>query len=284
MADFLQEFFIQPLLQRSGFNPVNTLVYAAIAIAIMFGLIYPYLNRRGVKFDFNFFIALLPYIVLGSAIRVLEEPYSNAHVLARSVNPIEPGFWVITPGIYVTIAVFAVLSLLFSLWISRKSPKNDFSYLKPFQIIGAVPAAILVIFCLSRITQPLHFVLILCLAFVSFGAVFLVLKALKSKLLSSNLNKAVLFGQCLDASSTFAALQFFSGFMEQHFLPRAVMGSLGPISFYFLKIPLVLLVLYFVDRYVEDKNLGGFIKFFVAVLGFATGTRDLFSVGLTLLS
>lgn len=281
MPDIIQEFFVQPLLQRSGFNPVNTIVYAAIAIAIMFGLIYPYLNRRGVKFDFKFFLSLLPYIILGSAIRVLEEPYSNAHVLARSVNPLEPGFWTITPGIYVTIAVFAILSLLFSLWLSRK---KSFSYLKPFQIIGAVPAAGLVIFSLSRMTHPLQFLLIFCLALISFGIVFAIFRASKSELLSSSLNKAVLFGQCLDASSTFTALQFFSGFMEQHFLPRAVMGSFGPISFYFLKIPLVLLVLYFVDRHVEDKNLGGFIKLFVAVLGFATGTRDMFSVGLTLLA
>ena len=281
MADILNEFFIQPLLQRAGFNPINTIVYAVIAIAVMFGLVYPYLNRRGVKFDYKFFLALLPYIILGSAVRVLEEPYSNANILTRSVNPLELGFWTVTPGIYITIAVFAIASLFFSLWLAKKSNSN---YRKAFALIGAVPAAILVLFLLSRITHPLQFILILGFAAIAFSAVFLAFRAFRSKLLSDNLNKLALFGQCLDASATFTALQFFSGFMEQHFLPRGIMDAFGPVSFYFIKIPLVLLVLYFVDKYVEDKNLGGFIKLFVATLGFATGTRDLFSVGLTLLS
>ena len=46
-----------------------------------------------------------------------------------------------------------------------------------------------------------------------------------------------------------------------------------------VKVALVLVIIYYVDMEIENKNLANFIKIVVAVLGFATGLRDVFTLG-----
>ena len=83
-TDIVQRCFVEPALSPGvqGYNPVNTLVYGGILLLLSFFVIFPLLDRRGIKFDFKFILALLPYILFGSAFRVIHD----MGIFSRSFN------------------------------------------------------------------------------------------------------------------------------------------------------------------------------------------------------
>ncbi|MEM2900439.1 MAG: DUF63 family protein [Thermoplasmata archaeon] len=97
---------------------------------------------------------------------------------------------------------------------------------------------------------------------------------------SSGINLLILFGQFLDASATYRALDFHS-YGEKHVLPNFLIQVAGTAAVMFpLKLIVVGLVLYLIDvemkeDFKEYKTLIGLVKFAVLVLGFAPGVRDM---------
>ena len=84
-----------------GYNPVNTLTYGLIlAFAVYY--IHNFLRREGIKVDGIFALAILPYILLGSTLRVLED-----------ANFFSPPFiyLMISPLIYILIGMFTLLMI-----------------------------------------------------------------------------------------------------------------------------------------------------------------------------
>lgn len=108
MIDFLSKFFIDPIYQHSGYNIVNTVVYG---ILLGFGIIFSekVVKRVGLKADRQFLIALLPFILFAAFLRSLVD----ANVLPTS-------FFLITPGIFLTVFFVTAISLVFGLFIQRR--------------------------------------------------------------------------------------------------------------------------------------------------------------------
>ncbi len=281
MADLINDFFIQPIASHAGYNLVNTLVYAAVLLIIAFFVVFPFFSRKGIKFDFNFFKSVLPYIVFGSTIRIFEENYSAVYLelFERSTNPFSFGFYTVSPGIYIMIGLITILSLIVSLYLSKLLKKDA---LNIFMWIGIVLSAPIVLYHLIHLTHAMEFFFVLVsTALITFLARF-VSQKMNSGILSSNLNTAVLFGQTLDGVATFTALSFFS-YSEQHVLSNFIIQQFSPASFVLVKVVLALAVLWYVDKEVEDEKLKNFIKLFVIIIGFAPGIRDVFSLGLNLI-
>ena len=65
------------------------------------------------------------------------------------------------------------------------------------------------------------------------------------------------------------------GYTEQHFLSRALMPFLGPQVMFLLKFVVIVPVLYFINKYVEDKEFRNFLLLVVMVLGLAPASRNL---------
>jgi uncharacterized membrane protein len=87
-------------------------------------------------------------------------------------------------------------------------------------------------------------------------------------------NKIVTGLHVFDGTVTFVSLNYF-GYYEQHVLPRYLINLFGtPLSFVFLKFLVIVPVLFFIDKYSEDKDFNNFIKLVIGILGAATGTRD----------
>ena len=91
------------------------------------------------------------------------------------------------------------------------------------------------------------------------------------------MNILILAGQTLDGTATYVATQMFRC-GEQHPLSEAILG-IHPALFVAVKILIALMIIYAVDKEIEDENLRGFIKVAVAILGFAPGLRDMITVG-----
>jgi uncharacterized membrane protein len=94
------------------------------------------------------------------------------------------------------------------------------------------------------------------------------------------MNTSILSAHFFDATATFFAIAVFTtmgghGYTEQHFLSRSMMPFLGPQVMFLLKFAVVVPVLYFIDKYTEDRELTGFLKLVVLVLGVAPAARNL---------
>lgn len=270
VQDFLFEYFCKPVVERGGYNIVNTVVYVIILLLISFFVVYPLLHRRGIKFNLKFMLALMPYVVFGSTFRVLED----LQILPRSCNPLELGFYTYTPGIYFVTFAVTIAMLALSMKISKKW-NGDFYRL--FGCIGIIIMVPVVAFLLLNLKAWEGFALTLFLVLLIAGIVWIAMKKIRKEFFADKLNLLVVASQALDGSATVVATNFYRC-SEQHVLSNVVL-DLHPAAFIVLKVLLALLIVYYVDKEIKNENLRGFIKVFLIILGFATGTRDLFSLG-----
>ncbi len=279
VLDLINEFFVEPIATHAGYNLVNTLVYAAILLGIAFFIVFPFFKKKGITFDFDFFKAVFPFIILGSTVRIFEENYSAVYLdlFERSIDPLTFGFYMVSPGIYILIGLLTILSLVISFPLANALKKKA---LDVFMAIGIILAAPVVLYHLFHLTNVFEFFFVFLLTgIIVFGLKFLTEK-FNYKILSDNLNLAVLFGQTLDGVATFTALSFFS-YSEQHVFSDFIIQNFSPAAFILVKVLLALVVLWYVDKEVEDPALKNFIKLFVIIIGFAPGIRGAFSLGLT---
>ena len=259
MYEFLYKYFIEPILTFSGYNIVNTITYATILIFAIF-LVYGILNKLKIKIDGKFGLSLLPWILLGSFLRVLED-YNHI------------SYFLISPLIYITIFSITFLFLLFSLFLERKTkiPYNSYFFSFGFILAGISFTQIKIINFVG-ISQIIFLDLLFLILTLILGNI--------TKTTKNLFNKLTIFSQIYDSTSTYVSVQFYS-FREQHVLPNLIIPLLGGnwIFFIFIKFIIILIFVYFVNFYVKDKNFGNWLKLVVIILGVAQGTRDMISLG-----
>ena len=274
-TDIVQRCFVEPALSPGvqGYNPVNTLVYGGILLLLSFFVIFPLLDRRGIKFDFKFILALLPYILFGSAFRVIQD----MGIFSRSFNPLEFGYYTYTPGIWFLTAFIAFAGIAFA-WLADKKFKTGFH--KPFAAFGLLFSLPVLAFDVLNFKPASAGGVFLALAMVGFAvlaAKLLLEKLLKNRLLENRFNLLVVAGQALDGSATFVATQVFSC-GEQHPLSSAILG-VYPVAFVIVKVVLAIVILHYIETEIQNENLRGFAKLLLLVLGMAPGLRDMITVG-----
>lgn len=262
ISEFIQKYYIDPIKYGTGYNIYNTFTYAIIFIIASF-CIYKLLKYLEIKIDNKFIFGILPYVVLGSLLRSLED----AKILS--------GFLYKTPLIYFLIFIFALTALVFSILFEKL---EKIGYHNIWFVIGLV----IDIFCLIfiRFSNAFAFFAIISIT-VLWVILFFVLKKITIKKYKninrflSKENLLLLNIHMFDASTTFTALQFFSYF-EQHVLPSFLINILGPWIMFPLKLIVVSLVLYFLDKEIKENDKKNFIKLLVLILGLAPGLRNFF--------
>ena len=256
--DIFQTYFVDPILNASGYNWINTSVYALIFVFAVFLIYNKVLEPLKIKIDGRFALALLPYIFLGSVLRALKD----------SGFLISPLF--VTPLIYLFIFTFTLALLVFSLFLEKKTKIPFQSYFFSFGfILAGIFFTQLQFVNFTAAAQILGLDLLIFLLVFGLGNY--------TKLTKSFWNKSVIFSQLFDASSTFVSLQFW-GYSEQHVLPNLIFGFFGNWSFFIVKLVVALLLLYIIDSSIKNKNFGNWIKLVVIILGIALGTRDLLRI------
>jgi len=250
ISEVIKRYFIDSIVYKQGYNPVNTLTYAIILIVSVY-LIYRYLTKR-LKFDLKFALQTFPYVLLGSSTRIIED--------AGFVSP-PYSYLLMTPFIYILIFAITFSSLLLSL-------KSD---MKKYPIPGIILSAIILIFLLTNLQIENWWVFPAGISIAS-AITFLYSKASK-KLRADDFSKAVLFAQLIDGSTSFLGIQFL-GYWELHVVPRFFISMTGPWIMVVLKILVIVPILYILDSEREDENLRGFIKLVLFILGFAPGIRN----------
>jgi len=269
---FVYEHFVEPVLSNGWFNPVNSLTYGIILIIAVY-LVFRMLKKMNIHIDRYFLYAILPFILWGSSTRVLHDA-AYYGVLTGELGkfysmPVFP-----TPGSYLITFLLALLVLLFSLSVQKFF---GFPYWKTMFTAG------LILDTANFLMLPkFDFIPVLTILGITglWSALFLVLWRFSEtvniqglKRIFSFENSCLLSAHMLDASATFVALAFF-GYLEQHPLPRFLIGLTNPAAMFLLKLVVLLPVLYVIDRYSEEGDFRNFLKIVILILGLAPGLRD----------
>lgn len=266
---FFEQYFIDPVLQGTGYNIYNTLTYAIILIVAVFAT-YKLLKKMKISIDDKFVIGVLPYIILGGLLRSLEDASSY-------------GIWFKTPIIYFIIFVVAFVALFLSKVIELLTAKRRgraFSYHKTWSAIGFA----LVIAGLTQVTIRSELALGAIVVLSIFWSLLLTFVKKMSEKFFPNFklftweNTSLLAVHMFDATTTFVALSYFPYF-EQHVLPSFLISIFGPAVMFVLKFFVVATVLYMLDREMSkeaEKEKKKFIKLVILILGLAPGLRNFF--------
>lgn len=231
-----------------GYTTWTTITLSIITLFFVY-LLFKVLGKLRIKIDDRLAIAVSPYVLLGSSIRVLKD----AGYLESCIFQ--------TPGIYFLVFGITFSMILISLFLERKLqiPYHKFTF-----IIGLI--------LVSPILGILRYgnyygIGYVTLWFIPWVVLFWFVPWSKE-------NKIVSILQMFDATVTFISTNYF-GYYEQHVLPRYIMSISGtPFSFIVLKIVVVVLILIGIDRYSKDREFNNYIKLIIGILGAATGLRD----------
>jgi uncharacterized membrane protein len=284
MVDFWTEYFVKPIMDPSiqGYNIVNTIILVSILI-IACGIIY-FILRKKVNFNYDFMIALIPYILFGISMRVImhqiEAGILSIPGILKTANPLELGFWFFTPGIWILTFVLVIAGLLIGqVWKELK--------VKRVLYFGIIIAIIPILFNFSQFNNwPIFLGALIAIIIISYGLCYLIHKYTKYKILNNKLNFLIVLGQGFDGMASAVAIAFFN-FSEQHVFSKILM-DIHPGTFILVKLAIAVLICYSLDDYLKEqqekgknrKNLIGFIKIIIAILGLATGLASLFKLGI----
>ncbi|QLH84117.1 DUF63 family protein [Halosimplex pelagicum] len=121
------------VVAETGYTTVSTFGYMAVLV-FMLGGVYLLLDRLDVGGDKRLFLSLVPFMLFGGAVRVVEDATDAA--VAAGVEPVISyplNVLFISPIIYVTVFLVTLAALLASMWLeSREMVRNRYRALAGF--------------------------------------------------------------------------------------------------------------------------------------------------------
>ncbi len=255
---FIDRYFIEPVMSSQGYNIYNTFVYGLLFLVGLY-LASKVLKRIDVQLGEELFWGLVPFIFLGGVIRALSQ---YTFVTGEGVIPLS--FWFFTPGIYILIAIFALVSLAISGSLDKKQYSNS------MYMLGGVPALIGILFVLDKAVNYREFLLVLSLSFT----ILILLLAMTLRFwqaLYTKANTMIIGGFVLDATTTSIATAYL-GYKPEHVLTGFISAS-NPLLLIPLKLILITGVLSFIDKESNDEEKWLF-KIALLILGLPHGIHD----------
>ena len=232
-----------------GYTVESTAIFS-IALVFFVYFLFKILKYLNIKVDKRLALSISPFVVLGSSIRVLKD----AKILTSCLFQ--------TPGIFFLIFAISFSIILFSSVLQKKW---KIPYYKVTFILGLI--------LLSPIFGILRYENLLGLRYVVIYLTPWVLGFYFVPWLVEN--KIITLLHLFDATTTFVSLNYFN-YYEKHVLPRYLIKMSGtPLTFIIAKFITIVLVLFSIDRFSDDKEFNNYIKLIIAILGASTGTRDL---------
>ncbi len=292
MNDFLYKYFVEPIQTHEGYNLVNTLTYALIAIVCVY-FIFRWFKRSGIKVDKKFIMNVIPFVLLGSTVRVVTDsiytgvfkPITPIHKAILDSHIYDYGYLTTSPGIYLVTAGI----LLLSLFLLHKMKKLD-----KLWVVGTVLFIPHFLLLIPFMKYAIYSIPIILLAIIPALIIF--------KLYKSRLYSFMVFSQALDGAATFFIIDFGAKLIgiqygEQHVISRGVGELFGTFfTFYLIKVLIASAVVYLLnsekkssdhcDRksvtspQIENKKQfadeeKNFIVLLIIIIGLAPGVRDI---------
>ncbi|MCL2550475.1 MAG: DUF63 family protein [Methanimicrococcus sp.] len=275
---FVREYYIEPVINDSGYNIFNTVTWAIVLGLSVYLLIY-FFQKKNIKIDTKFMGATLPYVIAGATLRVV----ADSGAVSRPFL-----YLLITPNIYFFVFLLVAVSLAAALLLEKYKFVKTFR--QPYTVFGCLFILIVCIILFTVCTVASWWV---PFAVAGTGLGILLLARLippqraGKSIFLNQMNLTILAAHMMDATSTVIGIEFF-GYFEKHVLPAYLIELTGTaFVMYPLKLFIFLLVVLLLDKGLEkaienddetDKEQMGqiknAIKFVIIILGLAPAIRN----------
>ncbi|MBU0532673.1 DUF63 family protein [Patescibacteria group bacterium] len=270
MENFIYDYFIAPIWQKTGYNAVNTLTYAVIAIAAIY-LIHRLLKGR-VQINRGFVQSVLAFVLLGSTMRVVTDsidtgvfkPITPIHEFVLNSHLFDYGYLTVSPGIYIVTAALLFISMAILYKI------------KKMELLGYIGLALWL---------PYFLLLVPFMEYAIFAIPILVLAAVPTYFavvyFKHKVIAAIVAGQALDGAATFFVIDYFSKisgikYFEQHVFSSFIGDVLDTyFTFYLLKAVIAFAAAYVLVKEKMDQEDKYYVALVLMIMGFAPGIRDI---------
>ena len=259
LGQLINDYFIAPIDERTGYNPINTAVYAIIALAAAY-LIFKGLEKLKIKTNEKFAYAIIPFILFGATLRVVVD-----------ANILPYNYFTTTPGIYVLIGFTTIASVLLLNFLKK---------MKYLQYVGwafFIPC-LLVLVPLFTHYDYAAFIILLALLGMAIGNVIFN----RLKIECALITRLVVLSHALDGAATFVSIDLFSRaqgiqYFEQHVVTNALASMFGGFwVFYIIKILFAIAAVYFLEKSKDvSSNERYYLMLLLIIFGLAPGVRDI---------
>ena len=262
IRQFLDTYYLHPIIYDTGYNPVNTLTWALLLGLSIFAVLKS-LKKLGVEIDDKFIAAVVPYILAGASMRVIED----AELLQPPLK-----YMLITPLIYFLIFFCAVFILFISLWTSRTNYKLLFGGAGVIWFFTNMA----ILLWTEELIAPWVITAVTGIAGVITVVIYAIAVESGVNFLTDKLNVSVLAVQLLDATSTYIGIDLL-GYSGKHVVENFIVEYTGSaVGMYLLKLGIVIPVLYLLDTQFqgEDKELKNIVLLALITIGLAPAVRN----------
>lgn len=266
IRQFVDAYYIQPIIQDSGYNAVNTLTWALLLIPCLF-LTLRVLNKLGIAIDKPFIAAVSPYIVVGASLRVMKD----AELFSPPLS-----YVLVTPLIYFLIFFCCLFILTLSVNVSRS--KRGYNYNVIFGLVGVIWLLVTLMILLGK-EDVVSLWVLFAVTGIS-GILVLVIYAIGAKLsvhfLTDRLNAAVLAAHLLDAASSHIGIDML-GYRGKHVVEGIIVEYMGSAAgMYPLKLGALIPALYLLEtRFgARERELKNIVLLALIVIGLGPAVRN----------
>lgn len=290
------------IVAEPGYTLVSEIGYMVVLLFMLAGVIL-LLRRLSVGEERRFFYALLPFIFLGGALRVVEDA---SDVVPAGVNPILTYPWntlLISPVIYFTLFGLTLAALVASVSLSRRGVVED--YANPLFGSGLVFLVITLAYLVGRAVtttyvsfHPIIFVVVVGGATVAAAVTWTVATRFVPELESGTgfIGAIVVWGHSIDGTANVVGLDWGAelglraDLVPKHPVNRAVIDLTGAVlpesviavigdawPFLLLKLVVAVAAVWLFNEDMVEDSPRSTLLLLVAVLavGLGPGTRDL---------
>ncbi|HIH36417.1 MAG TPA: DUF63 family protein [Methanocellales archaeon] len=263
--NFITEYYLDPIMHGASYNPVNTLTWGILLGIAIFGVL-KLLEKLRIEIDERFIIMTLPYLLVGSTLRVMED----ADMFTPPMK-----YLLITPLIFFLIAAvcLAVLLTLTELHKMGKIGDRGVSFL--YVGAGWEILSLFILLSTQEITRLWVLPTVLGIATPMAMAVYLIARRF-GMVWMKEINAVIIWAHLFEATSTFIGVDFL-GYVEKHVLSTFMIDWIGTGAvMYPLKLITILPILYIIDHHLpEEPKTGNLAKLAILMLGLAPGLRNM---------
>jgi uncharacterized membrane protein len=280
ISDFIYKYYIDPIRLGQSYNIVDTLTYAIILVIGVY-LLYRWMSRStwlsdtGFSIDARFILSTLPYVILGGALRVVQD---------TGMIKSDFQFLLVTPLIYFVLFFFTIAMLFLSRYLTLKGFTKN--VLTVYAIAGIMSTFVVSLVLLAWGINHSHvdlFILAI-IPVMALTATLLVWSCMRYllswKYVTDPLYLTLLFGQLLDASATSYGIDLHPSirYVEQHVVGSGLI-ELTHTAFVMFPLKLVVLfpAIYIMQLYRKEANpaFWHLVLLAMIVVGLAPGIRDM---------
>ncbi|HDS45030.1 MAG TPA: DUF63 family protein [Methanomicrobia archaeon] len=269
LREFITTYYIHPITHDTGYNIVNTVTWALVLVAFLF-LTLKLLQGLKIQIDRRFIAAVVPYIVVGATLRVIED--------AELVRP-PLSYLLITPLIFFLVFGCCVTLLVLAVQITKARRVVAVHYTHVFGLFGLLwclaNLALLIVF--ANIAVPWVPIAVIGIAGALTGAISALASKGNRRFLTDRLNLAVLAAHLLDAASSFIGIDLL-GYVGKHVIEGLLVEHTGTAAgMFLLKLGILVPILYVLDTQFtadDEAELRNLVLLALLMIGLAPAVRN----------